>query len=302
MRAPQVVVVGDVCTDVVALLTGEPAPGSDRTAAITTRGGGAGANVAAHLAALGTPVVLAGCVGDDLPGQALYRDLADGGVTLAVRTVPGMSTGTIISLVEPGGERSMLADRGANRALRPGDVPVPPAGGHLHLSGYTLLDAGPRTLPDAGPRAAGLAALAAARAAGCTVSVDPASTGPLTAYGVDRWLADTAAATVLLPNADEARLLTGCPDPAEAARALAGQHPVVVVSLGADGALWAAGDELVHRPAHPADVVDTTGAGDAFTAGVLSVWTATGGRPDPAAALDAGLRRAATVVGRPGAR
>ncbi|MCW2578190.1 MAG: scrK, partial [Modestobacter sp.] len=198
------VVVGDVCTDVVALLAGEPAPGSDRTAAVTTRGGGAGANVAAHLAALGTPVVLAGCVGDDLPGQALCRDLADGGVALAVRTVPGMSTGTIISLVEPGGERSMLADRGANRALRPGDVPVPPAGGHLHLSGYTLLDAGPRTLPDAGPRAAGLAALAAAREVGCTVSVDPASTGPLTAYGVDRWLADTAAATVLLPNADEA--------------------------------------------------------------------------------------------------
>ncbi|MBB3674492.1 sugar/nucleoside kinase (ribokinase family) [Modestobacter versicolor] len=294
MTAPRVVVVGDVCTDVVALLAGEPSPGSDRPAAIATRGGGAGANVAAHLAALRTPVVLAGCVGDDVPGQALSRDLADGGVTLAVRTVPGAATGTIISLVEPGGERSMLADRGANLALRPADVPVPARGGHLHLSGYTLLDDG--------PRAAGLAALAAARDAGCTVSVDPASTGPLRWYGVDRWLADTAAATLLLPNADEARLLTGCTDPAEAARVLAERHPVVVVSLGADGALWAAGELLLHRPAHPADVVDTTGAGDAFTAGVLSVWTATGGRPDPAEALEAGLGRAATVVGRPGAR
>jgi sugar/nucleoside kinase (ribokinase family) len=294
VTAPRVVVVGDVCADVVALLAGDPAPGSDRPAAIATRGGGAGANVAAHLAALGTPVVLAACVGDDLPGQALCRDLVDAGVTLAVRTVPGSPTGTIISLVEPGGERSMLADRGANLALQPDDVPIPAPGSHLHLSGYTLLGAG--------PRAAGLAAMAAARAAGCTVSVDPASTGPLTAYGVDRWLADTAAATVLLPNADEARLLTGCTDPAGAARALAGRHPVVVVSLGADGALWAAGDVLVHRPAQPAHVVDTTGAGDAFTAGVLSVWTGTGGRPDPADALDAGLRRAATVVGRPGAR
>ena len=294
MTAPRVVVVGDVCTDVVALLTGEPAPGSDRPAAIVTRGGGAGANVAAHLAALGTPVVLAGCVGADLPGQALCRELADTGVTLAVRTVAGAPTGTIISLVEPGGERSMLADRGANLALEPVDVPVPPAGGHLHLSGYTLLDAGPRR--------AGLAALAAARAAGCTVSVDPASTGPLTGYGVDRWLADTAAATLLLPNADEARLLTGCADPAAAARALAALHPVVVVTLGAEGALWAAGELLVHRPAHPADVVDTTGAGDSFTAGVLSVWAATGGRPDPVDALEAGLRRAATVVGRTGAR
>jgi ribokinase len=294
VTAARVVVVGDVCTDVVALLAGEPAPGSDRPAAIATRGGGAGANVAAHLAALGTPVVLAGCVGDDLPGQALCRDLADGGVTLAVRTVPGAPTGTIVSLVEPGGERSMLADRGANLALRPGDVPVPPAGGHLHVSGYTLLDDGPRQ--------AGLAALAAASKAGCTVSVDPASTGPLTAYGVDRWLTDTAAATLLLPNADEARLLTGCADPVAAARALARLHPVVVVSLGADGALWAARDEVLHRPAHPADVVDTTGAGDAFTAGVLAVWTATDARPDPVDALEAGLRRAATVVARTGAR
>jgi sugar/nucleoside kinase (ribokinase family) len=119
---------------------------------------------------------------------------------------------------------------------------------------------------------------------------------------VDRWLADTAAATVLLPNADEARLLTGCTDPAEAARALAGRHEVVVVTLGAEGALWATGDTLVHRPAHATSVVDTTGAGDSFTAGVLSVWTASGGRPDPVEALEAGLRRAATVVGRTGAR
>jgi len=294
VTASRVVVVGDVCTDVVVLLAGDPAPGSDRPATIATRSGGAGANVAAHLAALGTPVVFAGCVGDDLPGQALCRELVAAGVELAVRTVPGSSTGTIVSLVEPGGERSMLADRGANLALVPGDVPLPAPGGHLHLSGYTLLDDG--------PRAAGLDALAVAAAAGCTTSVDPASTGPLAAYGVDRWLADTATATLLLPNAEEALLLTGCADAATAARTLAGRHPVAVVTLGADGALWAAGDLLVHRPAHEAHVLDTTGAGDAFSAGVLSVWTAAGGRPEPVVALEAGLRRAAAVVGRTGAR
>jgi sugar/nucleoside kinase (ribokinase family) len=207
--------------------------------------------------------------------------------------VSGAATGTVVSLVEPDGERSMLADRGANLALRPGDVPVPPSGGHLHLSGYTLLDDGPRP--------AGLAALSAARAAGCTVSVDPASTGPLVAAGVDRWLADTDGATLLLPNADEARLLTGCADPVDAARTLAGRYPVVAVSLGADGALWAAGTMLVHRPARSAPVVDTTGAGDAFTAGLLGAWLADRAG-DPAAALDAGLALAAEVVGRAGAR
>jgi ribokinase len=275
------------------VLSGEPAPGSDRPAAIRSRGGGAGANVAAHLAQLGTAVVLAGCIGDDAAGAGLVAELAAAGVGLRLRTVPGAATGTIVSLVEPSGQRSMLADRGANLELRPDDVPTPGPGGHLHLSGYTLLD--PR------PRAAGLAALEAAAVSGCTVSVDPASTGPLSHYGVDRWLADTAAATILLPNTDEARLLTGCTDTADAARALARRHEVVAVSLGAEGALWASGDLLVHRPAHPTAVVDTTGAGDAFAAGLLAAWLATPG-VDPRDALDAGLARAAEVVRRPGAR
>ncbi|ADB76146.1 carbohydrate kinase family protein [Geodermatophilus obscurus] len=286
---PDVVVVGDLATDVVVLLDGAPAPGSDRPAAIRSHGGGAGANVAVHLARLGTPVTFAACVGDDAAGTGLVAELAAAGVTPAVRTVAGAASGTIVSLVEPGGQRSMLADRGANLALGAADVPVPRR--HLHLSGYTLFAPG--------PRAAGLAALAAARAAGCTVSVDPASTGPLAARGVDRWLADTAAATLVLPNADEARLLTGCADPATAARALAARHAGAVVTLGADGALWAAGDVLVHRPAHAVEVVDTTGAGDAFTAGFLSVWLAD---RNPVRALEAGLTQAAVVVARPGAR
>ena len=288
-----VVVVGDVATDVVVVLAGEPAPGSDRPASIRSRGGGAGANVAVHLAGLGVPVTLAGCVGDDAAAAGLRAELAAAGVRLELRTVPGAATGTVVSLVEPGGQRSMLADRGANLALEPADVPAPSPGGHLHLSGYTLLDPG--------PRAAGLAALSAAVDAGCTVSADPASTGPLRRYGVDRWLADTACATVLLPNAEEARLLTGCGDVEDAARALAGRHPIVAVTLGADGALWAADDALVHRPAHPADVVDTTGAGDAFAAGLLAAWLADP-HGDPGAALDAGLALAAAVVRRPGAR
>ncbi|MGY1742673.1 MULTISPECIES: carbohydrate kinase family protein [unclassified Blastococcus] len=291
--ARSVVVVGDVATDVVAVLSGEPAPGSDRPATIRTRGGGAGANVAVHLGRLGVPVTLAGCVGADAAGTALLAELAAAGVSAAVRAVPDTGTGTIVSLVEPGGQRSMLADRGANLALTPADLPPVGTGDHLHVSGYTLLDPRPRT--------AGLAALAAAAAAGATTSLDPASTGPLAAYGVDRWLADTTGVTLLLPNADEARLLTGCADPADAARALAGRHPAVAVTLGADGALWCAGGRLVHRPALPATVVDTTGAGDAFTAGLLAAWLADPGA-DPARLLDAGAALAAEVVRRPGAR
>ena len=288
---PPVLVVGDVNTDVVVILGGAPAPGSDRPASITSRGGGAGANVAVHLAGQGVDVVLAGAVGDDAAGTGLVADLRASGVRTALRTVPGASTGTVVCLVEPDGQRSMLTDRGANLGLRAEDLPTP--AGHLHLSGYTLLDE--RTRP------AGLTALAAARAGGCTTSVDPASTAPLVAAGMARWLADTGGVTLLLPNRDEALLLAGCPDPEDAALALATRYPVVAVSLGAEGALWASGGTVLHRPAVPASVVDTTGAGDAFTAGVLAAWLAARDG-DPAAVLDAGLALAARVVGRPGAR
>ena len=290
---PPVLVVGDVATDDVVVLAGEPAPGSDRPASISTRGGGAAANVAAHLARLGVPVRLAGCVGEDPSGAGLAAELAGAGVRLELRTVPGVPTGTVVSLVERDGQRSMLADRGANLELAPGDLVPPPHGGHLYVSGYTLLH--PR------PREAGLHALRAAAGAGCTISVDPASSVPLAHYGVDRWLADTAATTLLLPNAEEARLLTGCRDAEDAAKALAARYPVVAVKLGPDGALWASGDVLVHRPARPTEVVDTTGAGDAFAAGLLAAWLADPD-VDPATALDSGLGVAADVVRRPGAR
>lgn len=284
---------GDVATDVVVVLSGDPAPGSDRPASISTRGGGAAANVAAHLARLGTSVRLTACVGDDPSGAGLASELAAAGVRLALRTVADVPTGTIVSLVERDGQRSMLADRGANLELRPADVVLPASPGHLYVSGYALFAPGPRE--------AGLQALRTGAAAGWTISVDPASTGPLAGYGVDRWLADTAGATLLLPNAAEARLLTGCGDAEAAARALAARYPVVTVKLGADGALWAAGDVLVHRPAHPTEVVDTTGAGDAFAAGLLSAWLRSPDA-DPADLLDAGLARAASVVRQPGAR
>jgi sugar/nucleoside kinase (ribokinase family) len=285
--------VGDVATDVVVVLSGDPAPGSDRPASISTRGGGAAANVAAHLARLGVSVQLSGCVGNDPSGAGLAAELTATGVRLALRTVADVPTGTIVSLVELDGQRSMLADRGANLELGPADVLLPASPGHLYVSGYTFFAPG--------PRAAGLQALRDGAAAGWTISVDPASIGPLAHYGVDRWLADTAGATLLLPNADEARLLTGCGDAEAAARALAARYPVVTVKLGADGALWASGDVLVHRPAHPTDVVDTTGAGDAFAAGLLSAWLRSPDA-DPADLLDAGLARAATVVRQPGAR
>ncbi len=261
-----VVVLGDAGVDVLTVMHSDLQPGTDTTATVRSTGGGAGANVACWLASLGVEVTLMAAVGDDAAGQLCRNELTSSGVRTALAVYPDAATGCVVVLVDPTGERSMLSDRGANLVLSPADLPEAlfRPGAHLHLSGYTLLHDG--------PRAAGLRALQLARAVGMTISVDPASTAPLAAYGPDRFIADTAGADLLLPNLAEAQLLSGQADSAAATLALAQRYGAVVVTCGADGAVWASGGVIGAQPADPVGVVDTTGAGDAFTAGFLAAW------------------------------
>ena len=283
----RIVVAGDVMRDVVATLGAPLAHGSDTPAAIAERGGGAGANVAAWLARAGAAVTLIGRVGDDAAGRAAVDGLRAEGVDLRLAVDPERPTGTCIVLVGPDGERTMLPDPGANAALAA--APLPADATHLHVAGYALLRPGSRP--------AARALIAAARDAGATVSIDPSSAAPLAAaHGFLDWV---AGADLLLPNRDEAAVLTGIADPAAAARALAAHAEEVVVTLGAEGALWSDGAAVVHVPAFPVVRADSTGAGDAFAAGLLSA------RADgaaPADALRSGCALAARAVARVGAR
>ncbi len=270
----RVVVLGDLNVDVVAVQETVLAPDSDTPARVSLRPGGGGANVAAWLAKLGVDVTLIGRVGTDPLASVALSELD--GVDLAVVRDPGRATGTCIVLVAPGGGRTMLPDPGANDALTVDDLP-PLVGDILHVSGYALMRPG--------SRGAAMAAIERAREAGMKISVDPASAAPLANDPV--FLARIAPIDLLLPNADEAEVLgpqLGVPE--------------LVVKSGAGGATWTDGRESVTQPAVPADVVDTTGAGDAFAAGFLSAWL--GGVP--AAALSEGARCAAEVVSRLGSR
>jgi sugar/nucleoside kinase (ribokinase family) len=252
--------------DVVARATGPLARGSDTPAQVSLEGGGSGANVAAWAAALGAPVCFACRVGDDLAGRRAVDTLLAGGVKVHAALDRERPTGTCVVLVEPGGERTMLPDPGANDA--PADVPdawLQP-GRHLHVVGYALLRDGAR--PGA------LAAIERARAAGMTVSVDPSSWALIRPGAIPE-------VDLLLPNEREAEVL--------------GERGEMVVKLGAAGARWGA----VHVPAEPVEVVDTTGAGDAFAAGLL---TARLDGADRTAALKAGCAAAARVVAQVGAR
>ncbi|MFV2100230.1 carbohydrate kinase family protein [Micromonospora sp. LOL_024] len=291
----RVLVVGDVITDVVAVLAGPLAGGSDTPAAIGFTGGGQAANTASWLAAQGVPVTLIGAVGDDDAGRDRVAELTAAGVDCVVETVTGCATGTVIVLAA-GGERTMVTERGANVRLRPGQVDAAlaatPDAVHLHLSGYTLLDADSRP--------AGRRALAAARERGLTTSVDAASAAPLRSVGPAAFLAWVREVDLLLVNTDEATVLAGGLDPLAQGRALVASARRVVVKRGGAGATWVDRDTtVVSSPARRVAVLDVTGAGDAFVAGLLAAWLA---GASPEAALDRATDLGAAAVSQIGAR
>ncbi|OIJ69039.1 carbohydrate kinase family protein [Streptomyces mangrovisoli] len=293
-------VVGDVITDVVARHRGPLAGGTDTAAVIRTLPGGAGANVACWAAHRGCPDVrLLGRVGADAVTWH-ERELTAAGVRPLLVVDPSEATGTVVCLVDNGAaaERTFLTDSGASLRLEPADWSDTLLDGvaRLHLSGYLLFSRPSRALARV--------ALAAARARGVPVSLDPASTGFLKEFGVGRFLEFADGVDVLLPSRDEACLLTGVSDGTRAAAELSHRVPLVVAKQGAEGALVARAGEVCARiPAAPADPRDTTGAGDAFTGGFLAALLR--GADAVSAATQgcmAGARAVERVGGRPPAR
>ncbi|MFI9616169.1 carbohydrate kinase family protein [Streptomyces sp. NPDC052023] len=296
-RRGALLIAGDVVTDIVARHRGPLAGGTDTAAVIRTLPGGAGANVACWAAHWGcADVRLLGRVGSDSAAWH-ERALTAAGVRAQLVVDQQARTGTVICLVDTGdaAERTFLTDSGASLRLDPGDWSDALLDGvaWLHLSGYLLFSASGRALV--------AVALAAARARGVPVSMDPASAGFLVELGVDRFLALADGVEVLLPSRDEACLLTGLPEPADAAAKLSRHVPLVVAKQGADGALVArSGTVVAQVPAVPVTPRDTTGAGDAFTGAFLAALVA-GAEPQAAAAegCAAGARAVERVGGRP---
>jgi sugar/nucleoside kinase (ribokinase family) len=275
----RVLVVGDVASDVLVRPTAPAVPGADVPARIVIRPGGAGANTAAWLAHLGADVTMAARVGDDAPGRAAAADLAAAGVDAHLAVDEDAPTATVVALLD-GADRTLLSDRGAAARLAPADLPALHGFDHLHVSGYVLLDESSRP--------AGLAAVAAARAAGVPTSVDPQVAPALTPAFLD----DVAGIALLLPNAAELAALGGIDAVLERCAAVAW-------TTGPGGASWGERREVCSVTAAPVEVVDATGAGDAFNAGVL---VARMSGASARQALDSGCAAAASAVSRLGAR
>ncbi|MGY1746762.1 carbohydrate kinase family protein [Blastococcus sp. SYSU D00695] len=280
-----VVALGKLVADQVLQLSGPLVAGGQQRVVRSASAGGAAANVTAGLARLGVPARMTGWAGADALADGLLSGLAGRGVDVAV-VRRGRAPLTTV-LVHPDGERTMLTDRGEG-ALEVTDVrPAWVAGAAvLHVDGYDLLRS----------PAALAAAASLAREAGAPVSADVAAATRIGLHGVDGYVDLLAAlrADVLFCNADEAAVLglTGTvPEWAP---------PLVLVHAGAGPTRVVTRTGAVAVPVAPVErVVDTTGCGDAFAAGVLAGWRA--GSP-LVAAVEAGHTAAGEVAGVVGAQ
>ena len=239
---------GDLLLDVIVRLDGPIAEDTDTYGRTRVGAGGQAANVAAWVAALGGGARFLGKRARDPAGRILAEELRGRGVDLAGPEVES-GTGTVVSVATPDGARTMLSDRGVSVAFAPEELDAAWLEDceWLHLPGYSLVVS---PLRETALTAAGLAP---------AVSIDLSSTAALQEAGVERFRGTLASVrpSVVFANEAEAQLVSPI------------QAETLVVKRGARGCVVHDGEGSRELPAVEADVVDSTGAGDAFAAGFL---------------------------------
>ncbi|MFW5469198.1 PfkB family carbohydrate kinase [Knoellia sp. CPCC 206435] len=269
----RVMVLGSLNVDLVTRVERHPRPGETLLGdGLSRLAGGKGANQAVAAAAAGAQVLMVGCVGDDAGGTA-YRDrLRDRGIDVSrVRVVDGEASGHALIAVDDRGENSIIVIPGANASLGEAEVAAVEDLG----PGDVLLLQLEVPLP--------VVCSAARRAAHLGARV-VLNTAPYAALPADV----VALADPVVANEHEMVAL-----------AESGAEPgSLLVTFGANGVTWDGGTVAAHAVA-AADVVDTTGAGDAFC-GALAAALASGA--DRPAALEAALAAGAATVRHEGAQ
>jgi ribokinase len=289
--AGRVLVVGSVNRDYVCSVAALPRPGETVLGGdFFLSSGGKGANQAVAAARMGASSALVGCVGDDVDGRTVLADLQAAGVdTSDVATVAGVHTGAAFVMVAADGENFIVVAPGANdrleaertadvvaRRLRPQDVLVTQA----EIPLQTLA-----------------AALTRADERGCRVVLNLAPFRVVpddVLRRCDPLVVNEGEAVALLEAVD------GTGGEAEAMAAELGRRArSVVITLGEAGAVFAHGDAVQHVPSQTVEVVDSTGAGDAFT-GALAASLSRG--DDLLGAVRLGVAAGSYAVGRAGAQ
>ena len=259
-----IIMLGDINVDNIWPVPAIPQPGRDGLVdTVKMETGGAILNSTIVLDRLGERTMLLGCVGEDIWAEYVRQALAMTGIDLrALQTTSAENTGLDFILVTPDGERTMFGYRGANKMLDQEklDATVFDHAGVLHISGYALLEA-PQS-------AAALRAVRFASDRNVPVSIDT---------GLEPVMRNKSGFMEILPALEicisgvaEVDALLGAKTDVEAAEKLieAGVK-LAAIKLGKKGSLLMRKDESVRCPAFVVDAVDTTGAGDAYSAGII---------------------------------
>ncbi len=291
----KVLCIGDVMLDVITKISVMPDKinyGSDTLSRISTHGGGAAGNVASWLTRTDARATIVGHVGDDAAGAALVSEFDALGVHHKNLMVDKGSSGVVVVLVDPTGERTMFPDNGANSGLHIGDLPELDGFNAVYLSGYSPLD--PLSRPGV------MEMIAKIKDAGLPLYFDPASVGGMMEVPLAEVKSWIRLMDVILLNEEEAIYLTGETDSEKAMELLLQECETVVIKRGSQGAIGKTrGSILVSVPAQSTDVVDTTGAGDSFAAGFIAHYALTKNMQH---GLESGAAVAARCVAIVGAR
>ncbi|WP_435840731.1 ribokinase [Streptomyces cinnamoneus] len=284
-----VLVIGSANADLTVRVARRPGPGETvHGTDLTESPGGKGANQAAAAARLGARTALLARVGDDAYAELLLDAQRTAGTDVRhVLVEQGARTGTAMIVVGPDGDNTIVVSPGANARLTPADVTA----AREVIAASAVVSLQLEVPPETVRAAAGAAGEAGARVVLNPSPVPDALDAPL-----------LAAADPLVVNEHEARQLSGVPDgdPPTWARALRERGArSVVVTLGGEGALVLDAEGPVRVPGIAVEAVDTTGAGDAFTAALCVRLAA--GVPLAEAARFA-VRVGAAAVTRPGAQ
>lgn len=256
-----VLAIGDVIDDVLVIPKESIRADTDTPASISSKPGGSAGNFACWLASLGVPVEFIGRVGEaDL--ERHNTEFLTHGVKPLLQADPELSTGSIVVLVE-GQQRSFLTDRGANKNLDLSRLTKEELSKYsvLYLSGYSFIES------------ISLSAIrdliANAKSAGLQIIVDPGSAGFIADFGAKNFLDSLQGVDILVPSLEEGKLLSGEDRPEVIAEFLANYFPFVAVTLGESGVCVSEAGKVQKIPAFSAEIVDATGAGDSFAAGLV---------------------------------
>ena len=251
-------------------------------AAVTLCAGGSCANAIKGLSRLGHSCGLLGKVGNDEAGKSFSKTMREMGIVPSL--IPGQtSTGQVIALVTPDGERTMRDFLGASQEMRPEDLHPGAFEGvkWVHIEGYMLFREGVAER-----------AMQLAKEAGARVSFDLANYELVHQYKETIISLVSKYVDLLFANQVETYALTKR-DPQRACALLNDLCEVAVVSMGIEGCWIPDGEKVLHCPAYPVKPVDSTGAGDLFAAGFLHGYLT--GKPLPLCA-HFGAKVAAEVV------